>query len=137
MVHALEIAGDLVGPGGVVVVAHDKRTPPTIELHQGPSHSIAGWLHDNEGFPMIRLADQAVENMIESDQFRLIDQSVFVYRTCIDSRNGFREWLDAQWETSFLPDQIAALIEAFYIEGGDETTAIVQREAWIRSLRVL
>jgi hypothetical protein len=137
MVHALESARDVVVPGGIVLVVHDGRIPPTIELHQGPTHTKAGWLHDHEGFPMVRRSDQAVDGLLDSGQFTLINQNEFVYRTHIDSYDGFLEWLDKQWETSYLPAQTEELIKARFVEGGKDTIVIVHRKARIRSLRVI
>lgn len=136
MVHALERAKDIVGPGGIVIVVHDGRIPPTIELNQGPARTIAGWLHDHEGFPMVRRADQAVDSLLVSGQFTLINQSEFVYRTRIDSYDGFLEWMDQQWETTYLTVQTEELIKARFAEGGKDTIVIVHRKARIRSLQV-
>ena len=127
----------MVVPGGTVIVVHDGRNPPTIELHQGPTQTVAGWLQDHEGFPMVRLADQAVDFLIDSGRFTLIDQNEFVYRTLIDSYDGFIEWMDKQWETSYLPVQIEDKIKARFLEGGEDMVIIVHRQARIRSLRVV
>jgi hypothetical protein len=137
MVHALERASKLVRLGGIVVVVHDGRTPPSLELHQGTTHSVAGRLHDHEGFPMVRLADQAVDSLIDTGQLALIKHNEFTYRTRIASYAGFLEWLDKQWDTSYLPERVKDSIEAGFLKGDGETFVIVHRQARIRSLKVV
>jgi hypothetical protein len=136
MVHALESAGDLVIAGGIVIVVHDGRTPPTIEIQQGLKHTTVGWLQDHEGFPMVRRADQAVDSVIDSGRFTPLNQSAFVYRTLIDSLVGFNEWLDKKWETSYLPADTKEEIEVRFLEGKKDMIVVVHRQARIRSLRV-
>jgi hypothetical protein len=137
MVHALERASDMVRRGGVLIVVHDCPIPPSIEIHQGTSHSIAGWLYDIEGFPFIREADKAVDRLIESGQAALVNHRLFPYHTQIDSYDGFCEWLDKQWETSYLPAHIDQRIKGRFLAGGTETTVFIYRQARIQSLKIL
>lgn len=137
MVHALERASELVRRGGVLIVVHDSPLPPSIEIHQGSDHSMAGWLSDREGFPFIREADSAVESLIESGQAALMNHRVFPYHTQIDTYEDFCQWLDKQWETSYLPAHIDKRIQDNFLAGGTGTSVLIYRQARIQSLKIL
>ena len=136
MVHALERASELVRRGGVLIVVHDSPLPPSIEIHQGSDYSIAGRLYDKEGFPFIREADKAVDRMIDSGQAALVNHRVFPYHTQIDTYEGFCEWLDKQWETSYLPALIDQRIKDKFLTGGTGTSVLIYRQARIQSLKI-
>jgi len=137
MVHALEKAEELVSPGGVLVVVHDRPLMPVVELHQDPKHKVVGWLQDEEGFPLLLQADGALASYIESS-LKLLDDDRrdFSYCTQIDSLEGFTQWVEKQWDTSFLPFQLEELIEKSFIEDEQRTKVIVYREARIRKITV-
>ena len=137
MVHALERASDLVRRGGVLIVVHDSLIPPSIEIHQGNNHSVAGRLYDDEGFPLIREADRAVVRLIESGRAALASHRAFPYHTQIDSYGDFCEWLDEQWETSYLTAHIDQRIKSRFLAGGTETSVFIYRQARIQSLKIL
>jgi len=136
MVHALESASELTRRGGVLIIVHDTPISPSIELHQGADQSIAGWLYDMERFPLIREADRAVDQLIESGHVALTSNRVFSYQTRIDSYEGFREWLDKQWETSYLPAHTEQRIEGRLLAGGTGTRVFINRQARIWSLKI-
>ncbi len=137
MVHALERVRDILKSGGIMVVVHDSPIPPSIEIHQGSNHSFAGWLYDKERFPLIREADQAVDTVIDSGLVTLSNHRIFPYRTQIDSYEGFREWLEKQWETSFLPIHTDQRVRARFLAGVAGTRVDIHRQARIRSLKII
>ena len=136
MVHALERASELVKPAGQVVVVHDSLIPPFVEIQQGRTSEIAGWLKDDDRFPMIRKADDAVAKVVDGGILSLLRWRVFAYRTHFDSLEGFKAWLDKQWETTTDPQAILNRVERSFRRHGRETVAFAYRQAGIRSFRV-
>jgi hypothetical protein len=136
MVHALESASELTRRGGVLIIVHDTPISLSFELHQGADQSIAGWLYDMERFPLIREADRAVDQLIEFGHVALTSNRVFPYQTRIDSYEDFREWLDKQWETSYLPAHIEQRMEGRFLAGGTGTRVFINRQARIWSLKI-
>ena len=136
MVYALERACELVKPGGILIVVHDNPLPPAIEIHRGTDHSIAGWMYDRERFPFIREADAAVEELVRSGRVTMAKHRVFPYHTKITSYEGFQEWLDKQWKTSYLPEHIDQRIKGRFLAGGSGTAVHIHHQAAIRSLKV-
>jgi hypothetical protein len=138
MVHALERAQELVTPGGALIVVHDRPLMPVVELHQDPKHKVVGWLQDEEGFPLLLQADEAVASYVRSSLLLVDDDDRrdFSYRTQIDSLEAFTEWVEKQWDTSYLPTQLEELIEKSFIEDERRTKVIVYREARVRKITV-
>jgi hypothetical protein len=135
MVHALMRTKQFLKSGGTVVIVHDTPFAPYIEIGQGTSRSPAGWLYDNERFPLIRAADQAVDAVIDAGLMKATSQRVFLYQKQIQSYEGFREWLEKKWETSFLPIHTDQLVRARFLAGESDTYVYIHRQARIRSLR--
>ncbi len=136
MVHALTKAVELVRPGGSIVDVHDSRTPPSIEIIRGTDRTAVGWLSDHEGFPMLRLADEALEKVIDRGLLIKEAELEIHYHTKADSFDAFLEWLDEQWETSYLEAKIERRVRTMFSEGGDGISAIIRRSAYARNLIV-
>jgi hypothetical protein len=136
MVHALERACELIRSDGILIVVHDSPIPPAIKIQQGADHSIAGWLYDRERFPFIREADAAVEEVLQKGDVSLLKHRVFPYLTRISSYQGFQEWLEQQWDTSYLPEHVDQMIQSRFLAGSPGTAVHILNQGNIRSLRV-
>ena len=137
MVHALEKAHSLLKPDGVLIDIHDLPEFPEFEVHTGGQAHYAGKMLDNSRFERLRQTDAALAQAVSQNLFVVAVERVFDYNIHADSLDAFREWLDVQWDTSYLPDETAKLINDLMRQGGATAAIIIDRSARMTRLRAI
>ncbi|MEK6574726.1 MAG: hypothetical protein AABZ58_10500 [Chloroflexota bacterium] len=69
MVHALELARQLLLPNGRLLDLHPTGEPPPIEIRMGTEISRVGFLRETDDFVEYGLADAAVARVIREGLF--------------------------------------------------------------------
>jgi hypothetical protein len=85
---------------------------------------------------MLRLADEALKKVIDIGLLVKETEREIHYHTQADSFDAFMEWLDKQWETSYLEVKIERRVKTMFERGGEGVRAIMRRSACIRNLKV-
>ena len=135
MVHALKKAHRLLLIDGLLIEIHNEPVSPSLAVEFEDETIGAGLLQDSERFQEVRLANEAVEQVIGSHLFeRLIFQSM-PYQIHIDSLDSFDEWKSRQWDTTFMESTVETYIRQSVGPNGSAKKVIVSRVAQVTILK--
>lgn len=106
MVHALEIAHDLLHKDGVVIDVHPTSQPASILYASHGSEFYLGELEESDDYIEYLQADQAVEAALKTGIFTSRQRNSFIFRTYSDSLEELLEYLSTEWKDAVLSPQI-------------------------------
>jgi hypothetical protein len=105
MVHALEKVRTLLNPDGCILAIHDLVDPPRISVQSTQYQYYAGQLFSDNNFENQRMADQAIDLVVQEGSFTASQFNIFENLIHIESFTSLQEWLDDTWESAYLTDQ--------------------------------
>jgi ribonucleotide reductase alpha subunit len=115
MVHALVKVKQVLKPGAPILVVHDTVDSPRITVQYLDQSRYAGLLNSDTSFENQRLADQAIDQLVQQGIFSASNFRIFENDIRADSLADFTEWLADSWESAYLPpgtrEKIAELVE--------------------------
>ncbi len=115
--HALQKVKSLLNPQGYILVVHDLVDPPRITVQYQDQIAYAGQLFSDTGFENQRLADLAIDEVVQQGVFTAPDFQTFENEMRADSLTALLEWLEESWESAYLSpgtqDKIRELVELY------------------------
>lgn len=111
MVHALRKTHSLLQLNGIVLEVHDVPRPPRVEVHSTEGEYFAGYLLSTIDFKDQRLAEEALEQVVEDGQFSILGEHLFNYSICADTFADLEDLLSESWENSYLTEGTAKRIK--------------------------
>ena len=115
MVHALKKVKQMLKPGAPILVVHDTVDPPRITVQYLDQSRYAGQLKSDTSFENQRLADQAIDQLVQEGIFSASKFKIFENDIRADSLPDFTDWMADSWESAYLPpgtrEKIAELVE--------------------------
>ena len=137
MVHALERSHKLLVPGGKLLDFHSLPIPPQIDLEFKNGTAPAGPLLDRTNFETYRQAFEALDEVVGRRLFALELGYRDEYHILMDTYDDFEEWLNDQWDTSYLPLPTDAAIQKALEETETVKRFVVTRQAKVTGLAAL
>lgn len=115
MVHALRKIRRLLGRGGILIDIHDPPQPDRIEVHSDGLERYAGLLLDHTDFESQKLADQALDLVVEEGLFIKDEVQTFEYLIHSDTLEALQKHMEEAWDTEYIPrdtyDKIIELMQ--------------------------
>lgn len=125
MVHALRKVKTLLNPGGCILAIHDLVDPPRITVQSTQHQFYAGQLFSDTDFENQRLANQAIDLLVQDGSFTSSQFNIFENLIRLDSFTSFQEWLDETWESAYLTDQTQNKIIELTSQMGAQAEVVV------------
>lgn len=137
MVHALRKTRSLLRPAGFVLEVHDVPRPPRIEVHTPLAEYFAGYLLSYIDFGDLRLAEEALDQVVEDGQFSILGEHFFNYPIRADSFADLEDLLSESWDDSYLTEGTAKRIKDLIKSVEGETKIVLVLTARLTILRNL
>jgi len=125
MVHALEKVKPWLVPGGYILIVHDLVTPPRIEVHAQGQHKYAGQLFSDSGFENQRMADQAIDQVVQGGLFSSSQSHIFENYDRADSLTSLLDWLAETWESAYMTDGTKRKVDDLVEQMGWESEVVL------------
>jgi hypothetical protein len=106
MVHALEIAHDLLSKDGIVIDIHPTSQPASVLFISYGNEIYLGELEESDDYIEYLQADQAVEAVVQRGIFINRQTNNFFFRTYADSLEELTDYLSAEWKDAILSPRI-------------------------------
>lgn len=135
MVHALEKSQSLLELSGVVLEIHDLPRPSPIEIHTPGGVFFAGYLLSSIDFKDLRLAEKALDKVVEDGQFSITGEHLFNYSICANTFAELEELLSESWDDSYLADGTAKRIKSLIRNSEGEVKIVMRLTARLTVLR--
>lgn len=119
MVHALQQAGSLLKPSGVIISIQAHPSPAVIRIHNNHATRNLGWLGDNTDFSGERAGMQALLQMVSAEILTLEDEVDYEYVIQMDSLVDLNTLLTEYWDSAILPERTRDQIENCFLERTD------------------
>lgn len=119
MVHALQKSARLINSGGELVEVHDVLDPPRIEIHNAGRSKYVGQLLSSNDFEDQRLTEQALLQVIQSEELSCVQSSIFGYLFYADTFSDLNQWLADSWEDAYMLGETKQLIEKMVKREGE------------------
>ena len=125
MVHALDKSRSFLRPNGNLLNVHDLPRPPRIEVHTPVAEYFAGYLLSYIDFRDLRLAEEALEQVVEDGQFSILGEHLFNYPICADTFADLEDLLSESWDDSYLTEGTANRIKELIRMAEDEAKIVL------------
>ena len=135
MVHALEILHHLLKPGGLLIDIHPSSEPPSIYIRHPGGDIPVGRLQESDDFIEYIQANQAMEQAVLRQWFRLEEQGEFTFTIHAGDLEELISFLAAEWKDAIIPADAAAKIQAIYHESRLEKEIIIIEKILIARYR--
>jgi hypothetical protein len=100
-------------PGGLLLDIRPAPQRPWVEIQRGESVATLGQIDDSYRFGTLRVADAAVQTMIDAGRFARERDVTFTFVYHLDSVDDWLEHMSENWSSATLaPDLIARAREA-------------------------
>lgn len=136
MVHALEKAGRLLNNGSKLLEAHDLTRSFRVEVRRAGISATAGRIQSRNKFERLRQTDAAIASVVRNGLFIPEDERVLDYNIYIDSLDAFSEWLDKQWEGTYLSEKTSEAIDEMMRKANEKPEIVIHRSARMMRLRL-
>ena len=125
MVHALKKVQQMLKPGAPVLVVHDTVDSPRITVQYLDQSRYAGQLNSDTSFENQRLADQAIDELVQQGIFSANNFTIFENDIRADSLADFTDWLAESWESAYLSPGTRAKIAELVENWGGEAEIVL------------
>ena len=125
MVHALKKVKPWLSPEGHILVIHDLVDPPRIEVHNQNQQLYAGQLFSDNGFENQRMADQAIDQVVQEGLFSSSQPHIFENYDRADSLTSLLDWLAETWESTYMTDGTKRKIDDLVEQMGWESEVVL------------
>ncbi len=125
MVHALKKVKPWLSPEGYILVIHDLVDPPRIEIHNQNQQHYAGQLFSKDGFENQRMADQAIDQVVQEGLFSSSQSQIFENYDRADSLTSLLDWLAETWESTYMTDGTKRKIDDLVEQMGWESEVVL------------
>ena len=134
MVHALEIAHNLLKPGGMMVDIRPLGEPPAIKVRLHEQTIQVGWLQERDDFIEYLQATKAIDQAISNGWFTLDQQREFIYKVHAVSWEALENYLRTKWKDAILPEE-AAIRAQNLLEGfGTGSEVLLEERIGVKAL---
>jgi len=134
MVHALEIAHNLLKPGGVLVDIHPLGEPPAIQVRLEEKTIQVGWLQETDNFIEYPQATNAVAQAVSKGWFALDQQCEFIFITHAISWEELQSYLRTKWKDAILPEDAAIRVEKLLEDFGVGSEVVLEERIGVMAL---
>ncbi|NTU62309.1 MAG: hypothetical protein HGB05_02640 [Chloroflexi bacterium] len=111
MVHALEKISQLLKPDGILLDIHPTNEPAALAVRLREQIIPAGWVNESDDYVEYEWADEALQNMVNSERFSLERVGTFEFMWHADSMNDLRAYLAEEWKDAIIDDLTAMRVE--------------------------
>jgi hypothetical protein len=111
MVHALEKIHQLLKSEGVLLDIHPTNEPAALAVRLREQIIPAGWINESDDYVEYEWADEALQHVVNSRQFKLERTGTFEFMWHADSMNDLRAHLAAEWKDAIIDDVTSVRIE--------------------------
>ena len=135
MVHALELARQLLLPNGRLLDLHPTGEPPPIEIRMGTEISRVGFLRETDDFVEYGLADAAVARVIREGLFVIEKSDQYSFDIHADGLEELLSYLAEEWTDAVIDDDIVKRIESLLSSSETDKEIILRDRIYIARLR--
>jgi hypothetical protein len=135
MVHALELARQLLLPNGRLLDLHPTGEPPPIEIRIGTEISRVGFLRETDDFVEYGLADAAVARVIREGLFVIEKSDQYSFDIHADGLEELLSYLAEEWTDAVIDDDIVKRIESLLSSSETDKEIILRDRIYIARLR--
>lgn len=112
-------------PNGILLIVHYLPRPPRIEIHSSGGIFFAGYGLSYIDFRDLRLAEEALEQVVEDGLFSILGEYLFNYPICADTFADIEDLLSESWENSYLTEGTANRIKELIRMAEDEAKIVL------------
>ena len=134
MVHALEKASRLLQNGSKLIEAHDIPRSFLIAVRTAEKTVPAGRIQSHNKFEQLRQTDAALAAVVRNGMYIPEQEQILDYKIYVDSLDDFSEWLNKQWEGTYLSKKTSKTIDNMMRSGSEKTEIVICRSARMRRL---
>jgi hypothetical protein len=135
MVHALELARQLLLPNGRLLDLHPTGEPPPIEIRMGTGIRRVGFLRETDDFVEYGLADAAVARVIREGLFVIEKSDQYSFDIHADGLEELLSYLAEEWTDAVIDDDIVKRIESLLSSSVTDKEIILRDRIYIARLR--
>lgn len=135
MVHALELARQLLLPNGRLLDLHPTGNPPPIEVRVGTEMSRAGFLRETDDFVEYGLADAAAAQVIREGLFIVEKSDQYSFAIHAESLSELQTYLAEEWTDAVIDDDIVRRVEVLLARSERDREVILRDRIHIARLR--
>ncbi|MGB5846651.1 MAG: hypothetical protein WBG94_19575 [Anaerolineales bacterium] len=125
MVHALNKVNTCLCPGGYILVIHDLIQPALVEVHSQDRHLYAGQMFSDNGFENQRLADLAIDQVIQDGLFSSDRSHIFENFIRADSLESLLNWLADNWKSAYMTAGTQRKVGEMVAQMGSEAEVVL------------
>lgn len=134
MVHALRKIHTLLSPDGVLVNIQPVGEPRPIEIRDGPDRYRAGRVQHRQNFANHKAAQQAVQDVLEQDLYRLARAFTFSFQYHAPTYAQLERWLREEVSNAVIPEATAARARELWQQSGPQRSAVLRDEILVMRL---
>jgi hypothetical protein len=107
MVHALEKIQQLLKPDGILLDIHPTNEMAALAVRLREQLIPAGWVNESDDYVEYEWADEALQQMIDLEHFKLERAGTFEFVWHADSMTALRAYLAEEWQDAIIDDVTA------------------------------
>jgi hypothetical protein len=131
MVHALELARELLSTNGILVDLHPQGHPSPVQALVHGRRQRLGEIHETDDFIEYRQADEALRNIVRRGYFALERQSSFKFKIYTTTLDELRNYLSEAWSDAIISPEIEAnaahFVNSFSKDDGDLSFEVIEQ----------
>jgi hypothetical protein len=127
MVHALEQIHGLLNPSGSLIDIHPSSESAEFILPLDEGEQFIGYLQETDDYIEYRQADEAIQAVTARALFQVEVIDTFEFRTCAESFDELKEYLNENWSDALITDDVIANAKRLEKEYGKRKVLLRER----------